>query len=64
MATAQREQRHDLAFSVELDGQAPDSLRLTEFTWEEYPSDLYHCTATPSPAATPISTSTTASTAR
>ncbi|VAW92917.1 VgrG protein, partial [hydrothermal vent metagenome] len=46
MATPQRDQRHDLEFSIALDGQPQDSLRLTEFTWEEGLSSLYQGTAT------------------
>ncbi|HEB93876.1 MAG TPA: hypothetical protein ENI94_10525, partial [Gammaproteobacteria bacterium] len=40
------DQRHDLEFSIDLDGQPRDSLRLTGFTWEETLASLYHGTAT------------------
>ncbi len=40
------DQQHDLEFTVELDDQAPDSLRLTEFTWKETLSHPYSDTAT------------------
>jgi type VI secretion system secreted protein VgrG len=33
--TAQRGQKHDLEFSIILEGQAPNSLRLTSFEWQE-----------------------------
>ncbi len=46
MATAQRDQQHDLEFSAELDGLGPDSLRLTEFTRKERLSGLYEGSAT------------------
>ncbi|HEB93269.1 MAG TPA: hypothetical protein ENI94_07340, partial [Gammaproteobacteria bacterium] len=40
------DQRHDLEFSINLDGQPRDSLRLTGFTWKETLASLYHGTAT------------------
>ncbi|MCF6345431.1 MAG: type VI secretion system tip protein VgrG [Thiomicrorhabdus sp.] len=44
--TAQRGQKHDLEFSIQLAGQAPNSLRLTSFKWQESLSECDNGVAT------------------